>query len=64
MKTHRISKKDHRPYYIRYAKKDGETTTTHFVLPDYDSKFYSQTVANGAIDAYYVIVIPDSYKAE
>ena len=64
LKTHRLSKKDKRPYYIRYSKKDGETTTTHFVLPDYNSKFYSLTVANGAIDAYYVIVIPDSHKAE
>ncbi len=63
LKTHRISKKDKRPYYMRYARKiDEQTTTTHFVLPDYNSMYYSVTVANGEVDAYYVIVFPEGYK--
>ncbi len=63
LKTHRISKKDKRPYYMRYSRKvDEQTTITHFVLPDYNSMYYSLTVANGAVDAYYIIVFPEGYK--
>lgn len=62
LKTHRLSKKDKRPYYIRYSRKEGDIMYTHFVLPDYNSMYYSHTVANGTIDAYYIIVLPSSYK--
>lgn len=62
LKTHRISKKDKRPYYVRYSRRSGETLITHFVLPDYNSLYYSHTVANGEIDAYYVVVFPEGYK--
>lgn len=62
LKTHRLSKKDKRPYYMRYARKDGDTLYTHFVLPDYNSMYYSRTVAEGEIDAYYVVVFPPDYK--
>lgn len=63
LKTHRLSKKDKRPYYIRYARKnDDDTTITHFVLPDYNGMYYSRTVAEGEIDAYYVIVVPTTRK--
>ena len=61
IKTHRLSKTEKRPYYIKYA-----TTTvppkTHFVLPDYNSLYHSLTVENGTIDCYYIIVVPKKEK--
>ena len=62
LKTHRLSKKDKRPYYMRYSRKDGDLLYTHFVLPDYNGMYYSRTVAEGAVDAYYVIILPPNYK--
>lgn len=58
-KTHSVPKKT-QLYYIKYATTDP--VKTHFVLPDYNSMFYSFTVANGKIDSYYVVSIPERKK--
>lgn len=59
VKTHSEPKKD-QVYYIKYAT--TEPIKTHFVLPDYNNLFYSHTVANGKIDSYYVVHVPDKKK--
>lgn len=55
LKTHSVPKAD-QIYYIKYAT--TEPIKTHFVLPDYNSLYYSHTVANGTIDSYYIVQIP------
>ena len=59
IKTHHLQANEKRPYYIKYSRKlDDNKTATHFVLPDYNSLYYSFTVANGSIDCYYIVVLP------
>lgn len=62
MKTHRLSSNEKRPYYIKYARKVEDKVYTHFVLPDYNSLYHSFTVENGAIDSYYIVIVPKSKK--
>lgn len=57
LKTHRLSKNEKRPYYMRYAT-NTSPIKTHFVLPDYSSLYHSLTVENGSIDYYYIVVVP------
>jgi hypothetical protein len=57
VKTHKLPKNEKRPYYIKYAT-DAVPPKTHFVLPNYNSLYYSNTVANGAIDSYYIVILP------
>ena len=55
LKTHSVPKPN-QLYYIKYATTDP--IKTHFVLPDYNSLYYSHTVANGTIDSYYIVQLP------
>lgn len=55
LKTHSTPKAN-QLYYIKYATTDP--IKTHFVLPDYNSLYYSHTVANGTIDSYYIVQQP------
>ena len=55
LKTHTPPKPE-QSYYIKYAT--SNPVKTHFVLPDYNSLYYSHTVANGSIECYYVVQLP------
>lgn len=58
LKTHQLSKKEQRPYFVRYSYKTGDKVSTHFALPDYDSLYKSITATHGTIDCYYIILLP------
>lgn len=61
IKTHRLTKKETRPYYIKYARRgsNNEVLSTHFVLPDYNSLYKSFTVQYGVPEDYYIVNIPE-----
>lgn len=60
-KTHSQPKPE-QLYYIKYAT--TSPVRTHFVLPDYDSLYYSCTRHNGKIDCYYVVQLPKKKKED